>query len=351
MEEDSKADDYNDQEEDEEVTYADHGMSLIIQRNLSVAREEEDEDWLRKNVFHTKCTSHGKVCVVIIDSGSFENVVSTVMVDKLGLKTVQHPHPYKLSWLQKDNEIKVNKRCLVSFSIGKNYKDEVWCDVAPMDACHLLLGRPWHYDRRILYDGYKHTYSFVKDGCKVVLGPSKPESVPKLSRGEGSSLLTQSECVKELKLGSEVYVLIVVEENEGDNEPPVIMKSILDEFNDVVPEEIPSGLPPMRDIQHYIDFVPGAALPNKAAYRMSQKEHEELQRQVDELLAKGMVRESMSPCAVPALLVPKKDGAWRMCIDSRAINKITVDYRFPIPRLDDLLDQLHGAAIFSKIYL
>ncbi|KAK0587640.1 hypothetical protein LWI29_026225 [Acer saccharum] len=68
----------------------------------------------------------------------------------------------------------------------------------------------------------------------------------------------------ELKLGSEVYVFIMVEENEGDNEPPVIMKSILDKFHDVVPEEIPPGLPPMRDIQHYIDFVPGAALPNKA---------------------------------------------------------------------------------------
>ncbi|KAK0598320.1 hypothetical protein LWI29_033651 [Acer saccharum] len=63
MEEDSKADDYNDQEEGEEVTYANHGMSLIIQRNLSVAREEEDEDWLRKNMFHTKCTSHGKVTI------------------------------------------------------------------------------------------------------------------------------------------------------------------------------------------------------------------------------------------------------------------------------------------------
>jgi hypothetical protein len=123
------------------------------------------------------------------------------------------------------------------------------------------------------------------------------------------------------------------------------------EYKDVFPEETPHGLPPIRGIEHQIDFVPGATIPNRPAYRSNPEDTKELQRQVSELLEKGHVRESMSPCAVPVYLVPKKDGTWRMCVDCRAINNITVKYRHPIPRLDDILDELHGSCIFSKIDL
>ncbi|KNA18433.1 hypothetical protein SOVF_070870, partial [Spinacia oleracea] len=109
-------------------------------------------------------------------------------------------------------------------------------------------------------------------------------------------------------------------------------------------------LPPIRGIEHQIDLIPGTSLPNKAAYRCNPEETKELQKQIDELVNRGYVRESLSPCDVPVLLVPK-NGTWRMCIDSKTMNNITIKYRFPIPRLDNMLDVLHGSKLFSKIDL
>jgi hypothetical protein len=152
-----------------------------------------------------------------------------------------------------------------------------------------------------------------------------------------------------------IFVLLYKEAcfntNKLDESLPSIVVSLLQEYEDVFPNDVPSGLPPIRGIEHQIDFVPGVTIPNRPTYRSNLEETKELQRQVEELMAKGHMRESMSPCAVPVLLVPKKDGTWRMCVDCRAINNITVKYRHPIPRLDDMLDELHGSCIFTKIDL
>ena len=119
---------------------------------------------------------------------------------------------------------------------------------------------------------------------------------------------------------------------------PLEVKNLLDDFVDMVPKELPSELPPLRDIQHVIDLVSGSQLPNLPHYRMNLKERKELNRQVEGLLERGFVRHSLSLCTLQALLTPKKDGYWRMCVDSRTINKTTIKYRFPIPHLEDMLN-------------
>jgi hypothetical protein len=114
---------------------------------------------------------------------------------------------------------------------------------------------------------------------------------------------------------------------------------------------LPHSLPPIRSISHHIDLIQGASFLNKEVYRLTPRENEEVKKQVQELLDKGLVRESLSSCAVPTVLSPKKDGGWIMCTDSRAIKNITIRYRFPLPMMDDLMDCLSGASYFSKIDL
>uniref|UniRef100_A0A2N9F7E8 RNA-directed DNA polymerase n=2 Tax=Fagus sylvatica TaxID=28930 RepID=A0A2N9F7E8_FAGSY len=385
---------------DDDVEYPVEGESLVARRALSAQVKEDDMEQQRENIFHTRCHINNKVCSMIIDGGSCTNVASTTLVEKLNFPTLKHPMPYKLKWLNDCGEIKVTKQVLISFSIGK-YKDEVLCDVVPMHAGHILLGRPWQFDRKAIHDGFKNRYSFVKDSRTVTLVPLTPRQVyedqVKLKREnelkkncETESSKKEDEKESERKKESEkkkervtntseqqkkqvsfyakasdvksafyanqpIFVLLYKEAcfntNELDESLPSVVISLLQEYEDVFPNDVPSGLPPIRGIEHQIDFVPGATIPNRPAYRSNPEETKELQRQVEELLAKGHVRESMSPCAVPVLLVPKKDGTWRMCVDCRAINNITVKYRHPIPRLDDMLDELHGSCIFTKIDL
>ncbi|XP_021298790.1 uncharacterized protein LOC110427566 [Herrania umbratica] len=199
-------------EEIEEV-FADHGEALIVCRNLNTVMMTEDESWLCHNIFYTRCTSQGKVCNIIIDSGSCENVVANYMVEKLKLPTEVYPHPYKLQWLRKGNEVKVTKCCCVQFSIENKYENEVRCDVILMDAYHLLLGHPWQYDRRAHHDGYKNTYSFIKYGVKIMLTPLKPENRSKRPK-EDKALITMVGLNKAYLESNHLRLLLVSKENE-----------------------------------------------------------------------------------------------------------------------------------------
>eukprot|EP00253_Pinus_taeda_P021142 PITA_21142 len=329
------------------------GEALVLNKVLLKPAKEVAEPDQRKALFRTVCKSRGKCCKVIIDSGSTDNLVAVEMVDKLGLKKLKHPTPYKVSWLQKGHQLLVDEQCEVEFQIGK-YKDKILCDVMPMDVCHLLLGRPWQFERSAVHDGKTNCYKFVKDGIKHTLVPIKEESIAEAS-GAKALLLGGKEFIKQME-DSEINFAVIrrprtVVLHTQISDLPEEVQRLLQEFGDIVVDDLPDELPPRRDISHCIDFIPGASLPNKAAYRMSPKDHEEIRKQVQELLDKGLIRESMSPCAVPTVLAPKKGGEWRMCTDSRAINKITVRYRFPLPRMDDMMDCLSGATYFSKIDL
>jgi hypothetical protein len=118
-----------------------------------------------------------------------------------------------------------------------------------------------------------------------------------------------------------------------------------------VVDELHNSLPPIKSIIHHIEFIPGVGLPKKESYRLTPRENEEVKSQVQELLDKGLVREILSPCIVPNVLSQKKDGGWRMSTDLRTIKKITIKYRFPLPRMDSLMDFLSGANLFSQIDL
>ncbi|GJW49055.1 putative nucleotidyltransferase, ribonuclease H [Tanacetum coccineum] len=125
---------------------------------------------------------------------------------------------------------------------------------------------------------------------------------------------------------------------------------VVREFPKVFPEDLP-GLPPVRQVEFQIDLIPGAAPVARAPYRLAPSEMQELSNQLQELSDRGFIRPSTSPWGAPVLFVKKKDGSFRMCIDYRELNKLTVKNRYPLPRIDDLFDQLQGSSVYSKIDL
>ena len=179
-----------------------------------------------------------------------------------------------------------------------------------MDVCHILLGRPWQYDRKVVHNGKTNCYKFVKDGIKHTLVPMKEEDTIENS-GTKSLLLGGKEFLQQIGDDEIKFAIVrrpraVLIHTEIIDLPEEI-QDMLQEFSDIVVDDLPDKLPP-RSISHHIDFIPGASLPNKVAYRMSPNNNEEIRKHVQELLDKGLVRESLSPCVVPTILAPKKGG-------------------------------------------
>jgi hypothetical protein len=330
------------------------GMPLIMRKVLLKLEVEVKNLVQRKHLFRTTCNTKYRVCRVIIDSGSTDNLVSMNMVENLDLETTAHLKPYKVSWFQKGHQVMVTKKCFVEFKIG-GYRDEILCDVIPMDVCHIMLGRPWQFDRNVIHNGKNNTYTLENNGRAYMLLPIEEKKV-KEEANTKILLMSGKELLKEVKKEKEMQFVVVrkpgvILTTTSMDDFPEEFQELLDNFADIVVDELPNSFPPIKSIKHHIILIPGEIFPNKEAYILTPRENEEVKNQVQELLDKGLIRESLSPCAIPTVLSPNKDGGWRMCIDSRAINKITIRYRFPLPRIDDLMDFLSRENFFSKIDL
>ncbi|XP_020266279.1 uncharacterized protein LOC109841747 [Asparagus officinalis] len=243
-------------------------LSCVVRRLLLAPKAEEPPQ--RHNIFRTRCTVQQKICDVIIDSGSSENIVSRRMVEKLGLKTEKHPAPYKIGWIRKGNDVQVDEVCRVSFSIGRTYVDEALCDVVEMDACHMLLGRPWQFDVDATHRGKDNVYIFKKDGRRIVLKPLTEKGPVKTIVAEKKNFLVvdNEDFMKDVKQSDEIYALVVSGKEESATvETPHEVQTLLQQFDAVMPDDLPSELPMLRDVQHQIDLIPGSRLPNLPHYR------------------------------------------------------------------------------------
>ncbi|GJT33263.1 putative reverse transcriptase domain-containing protein [Tanacetum coccineum] len=204
----------------------------------------------------------------------------------------------------------------------------------------VVIGMDWlsKYHARIICDE------------KVVHIPIDGETL--IIRGDQSKTrLSLISCIKTeryISRGYQVFVAQVMEKKSAEKRLEDI--PVVREFLEVFPEDLP-GLPPVRQVEFQIDLIPGAAPVARAPYRLAPSEMQELSDQLQELADRGFIRPSTSPWGAPVLFVKKKDGSFRMCIDYRELNKLTVKNRYPLPRIDDLFDQLQGSSTYSKIDL
>ncbi|KAK1602325.1 hypothetical protein QYE76_048159 [Lolium multiflorum] len=325
----------NEEEYDEEsgedplLCTHDPSPSLVVTRVLTTQPQAMEDQ--RCNIFQTRAGIGGKSIKVIIDGGSCHNLASTELCEKLNLTLRKHPHPYHVQWLSDKGNVKIQHTVTVNFKIGP-YEDTVECDVVPMTVCHMLLGRPWQFDKKAIHDGYSNAYTFKVKDKKFELRPMTPSQIiadnakalaraqhnthhselrgegathqkeserhhPHMSERKSVLLATKSEWreVKDNPSTTIHYVLICKglssETNDLTNIPSSLL-SLLKEFQDVFPDELPHGLPPLRGIEHRIDLIPGAPLPNRAAYRTNPEDTKEIQRQIQDLLAKGYQEET-----------------------------------------------------------
>ena len=294
----------------------------------------------------------GMPITVLVDSGANRNYISKGFLDFAELSHDGQGSTYRAAGGQHKTvygEAKGNTVHLGGVKMMVNAK------VVDEPAYDLILGTPWLAEWQPDID-WRTREMTLQTGQRVKPLWSGTWTSEVIGMRQLKRLRKKGEFVMAARLdedgeGLELLAMEGGGDNGRDGSGTTTMHKLLEEFADVFPEELPSGLPPQRAVDHRIELEPGHPPPHRRHYRLSLAETTEMKKQLEELLEKGYIRPSKSPFGAPVLFVPKKDGGYRMCIDYRALNAITVKNRYPLPRIDELLDQLHGAKVFSKIDL
>jgi hypothetical protein len=224
---------------------------------------------------------------------------------------------------------------------GKNIKTNL--NILPLGSYDVIIRMDWLEKHKAVLDCYTKTLNYKDeyDTTRTSQGIPKPVSVRQVST------MQFKKCIRK---GCQVYAIQVTNLLEKEDKPKLEDFVVLREFRDMFVDEIPE-LPPRREIDFSIDLLPGSTPISKAPYRMSLPELTELKIQLQELLDKEYIRPSVSPWGAPVLFVKNKDDTLRLCIDYRQLNKMTIKNKYPLPRINDLFDQVGGAKIFSKLDL
>jgi hypothetical protein len=222
--------------------------------------------------------------------------------------------------------------------------------VVELAAYEAILGKPWFTRHNPIVDWRRHELRFVIDGRTVVVDAS---ASPQRESSMDTTRISATQLKKVVRRQEPVYMVHLCQ--IGVDADPAkgsrfldAWECMLDEFSDVFPVDQP-GLPQERSVAMEIEVEEGEIPVAKPAFMLSPAEKDELKKQLGLLLEKGLVRPSLSPWSAPVLFAPKKDGGLRMCLDYRALNKLTVVNKCPIPRIDEIFDRLQGAQHFTSL--
>ncbi|TYK03434.1 gag protease polyprotein [Cucumis melo var. makuwa] len=282
----------------------------------------------------------GHYALVLFDSGSSHSFISSAFVLHAHLEV--EPLHHVLSVSTPSGECILSKEKVKACQIEiAGCVIEVTLLVLDMPDFDVILGMDWLAANHASIDCSRK---------EVAFNPPSMASFKFKGKGSRSSpqIISAIKASKLLSQGTWGILTSVVDTREVD--VSLSSEPVVRDYPDVFPEELP-GLPPHREVEFAIELEPGTVPISRAPYRMAPAELKELKVQLQELLDKGFIRPSVSPWGAPVLFVKKKDGSMRLCIDYRELNKVTVKNRYPLPRIDDLFDQLQGATVFSKIDL